>query len=112
MKIIKVINNNTVSVIDDKGKEQIISGKGIGFGKKYGDEPDKDKIQKMYLVTDSELRKRLIECLTEIPYEHIKLTADLVDYISSHIDGQLNESLIITLSDHISFAIERKKAGA
>ena len=44
MKIIKVINNNTVSVIDDKGKEQIISGKGIGFGKKYGDEPDKDKI--------------------------------------------------------------------
>ena len=34
MKIIKVINNNTVSVIDDKGKEQIISGKGIGFGKK------------------------------------------------------------------------------
>ncbi|WP_418620433.1 CAT RNA binding domain-containing protein, partial [Ruminococcus sp.] len=27
MKIIKVINNNTVSVIDDKGKEQIISGK-------------------------------------------------------------------------------------
>ena len=58
MKIIKVINNNTVSVIDDKGKEQIISGKGIGFGKKYGDEPDKDKIQKMYLVTDSELRKR------------------------------------------------------
>ena len=55
MKIIKVINNNTVSVIDDKGKEQIISGKGIGFGKKYGDEPDKDKIQKMYLVTDSEL---------------------------------------------------------
>ena len=111
MKIIKVINNNTVSVIDDKGKEQIISGKGIGFGKKYGDEPDKDKIQKMYLVTDSELRKRLIECLTEIPYEHIKLTADLVDYISSHIDVRLNESLIITLSDHISFAIERKKQG-
>ena len=47
MKIINVINNNTVSVIDDKGKEQIISGKGIGFGKKYGDEPDKDKIQKI-----------------------------------------------------------------
>ena len=50
MKIIKVINNNTVSVIDGKGKEQIISGKGIGFGKKYGDEPDKDKIQKMYFA--------------------------------------------------------------
>lgn len=111
MKIIKVINNNTVCVLDDKGKEQIISGKGIGFGKKYGDAPDTSKIQKMYLVTDSALRKRLIECLTEIPYEHIKLTADLVDYITSHIDSPLNESLIITLSDHISFAIQRKENG-
>ena len=111
MKIIKVINNNTVSVIDDKGKEQIISGKGIGFGKKYGDEPDKDKIQKMYLVTDSELRKRLIECLTEIPYEHIKLTADLVDYISSHIDGQLNESLIIHFQITSHLPLKEKSRG-
>lgn len=111
MKIIKVINNNTVCVLDDKGREQIISGKGIGFGKKYGDQPDDSKIQKMYLVTDSALRKRLIECLTEIPYEHIKLTADLVDYIEANVPSKLNESLIITLSDHISFAIKRKEQG-
>lgn len=111
MKIIKVINNNTVSVIDDKGKEQIISGKGIGFGKKYGDSPDRDKIQKVYMVTDSALRKKLIECLSEIPYENIKLTDELVEHISKSIGSPLNESLIISLSDHITFAIERKKQG-
>ena len=33
MKIVKIINNNTVCAVDEKGKEQIVSGKEIGFGK-------------------------------------------------------------------------------
>lgn len=111
MKIVKIINNNTVCTVDKKGKEQIISGKGIGFGKKRGETVDPAQIQKVYMITDSTLRKRLVECLTEIPYERIQLTSDLVEYISEHIHESLNESLIISLSDHISFAIERQKQG-
>ena len=38
MQIIKVINNNVISSEDDKGKEIIVMGKGIGFGKKAGEE--------------------------------------------------------------------------
>ena len=52
MKIIKVINNNTVCILDKKGREQIVSGKGIGFGKKRGDEIDPAQVQKIYLITD------------------------------------------------------------
>lgn len=111
IKIVKVINNNTVCVTDQKGKEQIMSGKGIGFGKKCGDTVDNMRIEKTYMVTDSALRKKLIECLTEIPYEYIKLTDDLVKYISSQVNVPLNSSLVVTLSDHIAFAIERKKQG-
>ncbi len=109
MKIIKVINNNNVCVFDNNGKEQIISAKGIGFGKKYGDEIELNGDFKIYMITDSSFRKKLIESLSEIPYEIIALTDDLVKYISEHTDGKLNDSLLITLSDHISFAIERKK---
>ena len=61
------------------------------------------------MITDSSFRKKLIESLSEIPYEIIAITDDLVKYISEHTDGKLNDSLLITLSDHISFAIERKK---
>lgn len=111
MKIIKVINNNNVCVFDNNGKEQIISAKGIGFGKKYGDEIEPNGDFKVYMITDSSFRKKLIESLSEIPYEIIALTDDLVKYISEHTDGKLNNSLLITLSDHISFAIERKKNG-
>ena len=111
MKIIKVINNNNVCVFDNNGKEQIISAKGIGFGKKYGDEIELNGDFKIYMITDSSFRKKLIESLSEIPYEIIAITDDLVKYISEHTDGNINDSLLITLSDHISFAIERKKNG-
>jgi len=111
VKVIKAINNNTVCVLDEKGREQIISGKGIGFGKKYGDKITPNDECKTYMITDSALRKRMIECLSEIPYEHIKLTDELVSYIRENYDTPLNESLIISLADHISFAIERKKQG-
>ena len=111
MKIVKIINNNTVCAVDEKGKEQIVSGKEIGFGKKRGEAIDPAQIQKIYMITDSALRKRMVECLSEIPYEHIQLTSELVDYISSRISEILNESLMISLSDHISFAIERQKQG-
>ena len=48
MKVIKAINNNNLCVLDEHGKEQIVSGKGIGFGKKYGDMVEVSQIQKTY----------------------------------------------------------------
>lgn len=59
MKIIKVINNNTVSVIDDKGKEQIISGKGIGFGKNTATSLIRIKYRKCILSQTQSLEKDL-----------------------------------------------------
>ena len=48
MKILKVINNNVVSACDDKGKEIVVMGKGLGFGKKNGDILDESKIEKSF----------------------------------------------------------------
>ena len=59
MKIIKVINNNTVSVIDDKGKEQIISGKGIGFGKNTAMSLTRIRFRKCILSQTQSLEKGL-----------------------------------------------------
>lgn len=111
MKVIKVINNNNLCVLDDTGREQIVSGKGIGFGKKYGDSVDPDQIQKTYLITDSELQKKMIAMLGEIPTEYMVFTNDMVEHFKRVYPSKLNESLLVTLSDHIAFAIERKKNG-
>lgn len=111
MKVIKVINNNNLCVLDDNGREQIVSGKGIGFGRKYGDTVDASQIQKTYLVTDSELQKKMITMLKEIPNEYMVFTNDLVEHFKQVYPLPLNESLLVTLSDHIAFAIDRKKKG-
>lgn len=111
MKVVKVINNNNLCVLDDNGREQIVSGKGIGFGKKYGDMVEVSQIQKTYLITDSELQKKMISILKEIPSEYMFFTNDMVEHIKKVYPSKLNESLLVTLSDHIAFAIERKKSG-
>ena len=111
MKVIKAINNNNLCVIDSDGREQIVSGKGIGFGKKYGDTVDPSQIQKTYLITDSELQKKMITMLKEIPFEYMSFANDIVEHIKRTYSSKLSESLLVTLSDHIAFAIERKKNG-
>lgn len=111
MKIIRVINNNNVCVLSKHGKEQIVSGKGIGFAKKIGDEVLPSQIQKTYLITDSKTQERLIELLSDIPDGYVKFTDELVEHIKTVIPQKLNESLLITLSDHICFAIKRKRQG-
>ena len=38
MRIAKVLNNNVAVVLDEKGREKIVMGRGICFKKKAGEE--------------------------------------------------------------------------
>lgn len=111
MIIKKIINNNIVSAVDARGNELILSGKGIGFGKKIGEAVNGADIRKIYKMTGTAVQLKLMELLEEIPYEHLKVTEELIDIIKEALPYDLNENLILTLSDHISFAIKRKKMG-
>lgn len=111
MKIKKIINNNILCAVDEKGNEMIVTGKGIGFKQKAGTAVDPTQIEKIYRMEGKAEQKRLKELVEQIPLEHLKLTEELIDYIKTQISQTLNESLLITLSDHISFAIKRKEQG-
>lgn len=111
MKIIKIINNNNVCVIDEQGREQIVAGKGIGFSKKCGDTVSKEQIQKTYLITNTEMQKKVVSMLEEIPEEYVNFTHNIVEKIKESYPYQISDSLLVTLSDHIAFAIERKRQG-
>lgn len=71
MQIIKVINNNVISSEDDKGKEIIVMGKGIGFGKKAGEEIDETKIEKVFSLPD-ESTSQFMQVVKDMPYEYIR----------------------------------------
>jgi len=38
MKIVKIINNNVVSAYDESNREVVVTGKGIGFGMRPGEQ--------------------------------------------------------------------------
>lgn len=111
MRIKKVINNNILCVVDEKGSEMIVTGKGLGFQRKVGERADPALFEKTYHMEGKAEQRRLRELVEQIPMEHLKLTEDLIQLIKSRITAPLNESLLITLADHISFAIKRKEKG-
>ncbi len=111
MRIKKVINNNILCVIDEKGNEMIVTGKGLGFGRKVAQFVDPAQVEKVYRMEDKSGQRRLRELVEQIPLEHLDLTEAMITEIKAAIPQPLNESLLITLADHISFAIQRKAQG-
>ncbi len=77
MKVVKVINNNVVSSVDDHECELIILGRGVGFQKSSGDEIEEDRIEKVFHLSTA-VNSQFEKLVEEIPYEYIKYTAEIV----------------------------------
>lgn len=111
MVIDKIINNNVVSAYDDQGKEVVIMGRGIGFGKKPGKPVDESRIEKIYQIKSQSVAEQFKELLSNMPLEHIQISNDIISYAKKHLQLKLNQNIYVTLTDHINFAIERYSQG-
>ena len=111
MRIKKIINNNILCAVDEKGNELIVTGRGIGFQRHRGETIDSALIERTSRMEEKTGQRKLRELVEKIPIEHLSLTEGLIEHITSQIPQKLNESLLITMADHISFAILRKAQG-
>ena len=111
MKIDKIINNNLIRTFDNNGKEILVMGCGLGFQKKIGDTIDRSKIEKIYAIENKSDSNKLMTLLSEIPLEYIQVSNEIISYAKYSLGKRLNDNIYISLTDHISFAIERYKQG-
>ncbi|WP_345489501.1 BglG family transcription antiterminator LicT [Orbus sasakiae] len=111
MKVHKILNNNVIIILDKSGNEQIIMGRGIAFKKKEGDFVDQTLIEKQFSLTNNEILPKFAELLSEIPLSVISVSEIIINQAKSQLDGKLQDSIYISLTDHIHFAIERHKQG-
>lgn len=111
MIIEKIINNNIVSASDESGKELVVMGRGIGFGAKAGNEINEAKIEKIFRMESRTVAEQLKELLANMPLERVKISGDIISYAKKILNLQLNQSIYVTLTDHINFAINRYKKG-
>jgi beta-glucoside operon transcriptional antiterminator len=111
MNIDKIINNNIISSTDSEGRELVVMGRGIGFGKRLGQKIDESAIEKVFRMDNKDSLERFKELLSKLPLEYIQLSNDIISYAKDAIGIKLNQNVYLTLTDHISFAIDRFKEG-
>lgn len=111
MKVLKVINNNVVSCLDRRGRETVMMGKGLGFRAKPGMELDPGAAEKIFRMDSPEEASRLTDLFSRLPAELLELCTQIVDYANQILGRRLNQSIYLTLTDHIHFAIERIRQG-
>lgn len=111
MKIKKVFNNNVVLTEDAHQVEMVVMGRGLSFQKKIGDSIDTEKIEKTFTMPSENFANKLSDLLDEIPYEIMLLSKDIIDIATKELQTELNETLYLSLADHIHFAITRFDEG-
>ncbi len=111
MRIEKVINNNIISARDNQGVELVVMGRGIGFGRKPGSEIAEEKIEKIFRLENMDDKEQFKELLASLPIELIRLSTDIISYARENLGIGLNQNVYLTLTDHISYALERQRKG-
>lgn len=111
MTVEKVINNNIVSAYDETGREVVVMGRGIGFGVRAGAVIDNSKIEKVFRIESQGVAEQFKELLANMPLEYAQISNDIISYAKSTLKLKLNQSIYVTLTDHINFAIERYQKG-
>lgn len=112
MVITRIYNNSCASVTDDDGQDMIVTGRGVVFSKKAGDTLDEALVEKRYRLSDPGLSSRLGTILSSISQADVYLS--ISEEILSMIRSQgypVKESLLLTLTDHISTSLEREQTG-
>jgi beta-glucoside operon transcriptional antiterminator len=109
MKIKKILNNNVAIVLDRPGKECIVTGKGIVFGKHAGDDIGNEGIEKIFKLQERGITEKLSRIIGDIPLDHIRVCDEIINTARRELPN-VGEKIYLTLIDHISYAIERHKA--
>ena len=67
MRVLKAINNNVVSCVDDSGRELIAMGKGLGFRSRAGDVLRPEDAEKVFRMESDEEFSRFKDVLSSFP---------------------------------------------
>ncbi|SCB94524.1 transcriptional antiterminator, BglG family [Kosakonia oryzendophytica] len=110
MKVEKILSNNAVLLTNEK-QEIVAIGRGIGFGKKPGDQVDESQIESQFVKKSAGLADVLAQLLAEIPPPHLAVTEQIIALAQQRLAITVQDTLFLALSDHINFALQRHSNG-
>ncbi|WP_027415910.1 glucose PTS transporter transcription antiterminator GlcT [Aneurinibacillus terranovensis] len=111
-QIKRVLNNNSLLALDERRTEVILLGKGIGFEKKKGDSIlFNEAVEKVFVPSSEDNREKMVRIFAETDEEVIRIINEFIEYVEKAVNKKFSEQFIVTLIDHISFAIKRLGQG-
>lgn len=111
MKIIRIYNNNVVVTVDKHGNETIVTGKGLAFQKKVGDEIEQQTVEKTFILKDEQIISRLEEVLKDTPSIYLEIADEIVGMLHERSTVEISDNIYVTLIDHIKISLERERKG-
>ncbi|MTD38270.1 PRD domain-containing protein [Erwinia sp. CPCC 100877] len=111
MIIQKILNNNVVITLDDNEQEQIVMGRGIAFKRKVGELIQEDQIDQVFRLANQDTSLKFQELLGDLPLEVMQLSDAIITYAKTKLGKKLNDTIFISLTDHLYTALERIRQG-
>ena len=111
MITIKKSLNNSMLLVDNDQQEMILFGKGIGFNAKPGTNIDLAQVEKIFLPLSSPQGRHFLSLTDSIPSEFFDISHEILLLARSVCGDKLNSVLLLTLAEHLHFAVERSRNG-
>ncbi|BDR56691.1 PRD domain-containing protein [Xylocopilactobacillus apis] len=109
MKVLKKLNNNAVTARIN-GINAIITGKGVGFNIKEGDQINSNLVERTYFPSKKDFNY-YIDYFSELSMDFIEEIRDILIKVGKEKDFNFTDTLLLSLSDHLFSAIDRNKNG-
>ncbi len=109
----RTLNNNVIVVTTADGNEEILVGKGLGFGMRPGvrllvEDP---RIEKRFRLVNEENRRKFQQLYTVVRPEVIGVAEEMIARTVEELGTALHEHIHVALPDHIGFALTRLQGG-
>lgn len=112
MLIKQILNNNVVISENENNEEIVVMGRGLAFGTRKGQAVPQEKIQKIFTNEKNCDFSHFTKLLSEIDLMNFEFIESLINYVKASLGKKLNNSIYITLTDHINTLIERAETNA
>ena len=111
MLIKTILTNNSVRILLPDGSAAIVVGRGVGHHKRPGEEIDSSLVEQTFIPRTRESLGQLIQLLQEIPFEHVRVAAEIVELAKAHLGVEGGQALLLPIADHLRFAVRRSDDG-
>ena len=108
-RIIKVLNNNGILVYhNETGRELILLGNGVGFGKRPTQQIEQIQGARVYSLVTRQKQQSVLKVVNGIRPEFIEAAGRIIDE-AEKVFPKMNRDILLPMADHIALAAKRAK---